>query len=122
MNRFHSNHPEIERKTAVKFILGRKFDIDRAESLLQNFQKAIKARNLQTLTIMDVLDELRTQKMYIPGTRDKNGAALFVINAAKHVSGEFEIEESVELAYFLSELVTSEYVVKDPCLDIERLI
>lgn len=105
---FMKKHPEASRDIALKFNLGRKFVPDRVEECYLNYQKAIQDYKFEGVGISDVLDELRTQKMYIPGSRDKEGAALFVINAGKHVPGKYSVSATLKLAFYLGEVLTSD--------------
>ncbi|PJF18970.1 CRAL-TRIO domain-containing protein [Paramicrosporidium saccamoebae] len=100
-------HPEVTRATALKFMLGRKFVEERAEECYRNYQKTVLDHHFEHVTVSDVLEELRTQKLYIPGTRDRSGAALFIINAGKHVPGQFPNESTLRLAFYLGEVLTS---------------
>lgn len=104
---FQKQYPEASRFTAVKFCFGRKFELNRIFPLYEGYKAIVKERGLQNITAADVLHELRTQKMYIPGTRDKKGAALFVVQASKHVIGQFPAESTIKLAYYLGECVTA---------------
>ncbi len=104
---FQKHYPEASRFTAVKFCFGRKFELNRIFPLYEGYKAIVKERDLHNITAADVLHELRTQKMYIPGTRDKKGAALFVVKASKHVIGQFPAESTIKLAYYLGECVTA---------------
>ena len=104
---FQKQYPEASRFTAVKFCFGRKFELNRIYPLYEGYKKVVQERGLENLTATDVLHELRTQKMYIPGSRDKKGAALFVVQASKHVIGQFPSESTIKLAYYLGECVTA---------------
>ena len=104
---FLKKYPEASRFTAVKFCFGRKFELNRVFPLYEEYRKIVKERELQNLTAAQVLHELRTQKMYIPGSRDKKGAALFVVKASKHVIGQFPPESTIKLAYYLGECITA---------------
>lgn len=90
---------------AIKFLLARKWNRDRASDLYLNYQKAIITNHLESVTINDVIDELKTQKIYVPGTRDRQGAALLIVRAEKHVPGKFSIESTLKLAFFLGDNV-----------------
>lgn len=107
VNDFMEAHPEVNRSVALKFNLGRKFISERVEECYQSYQQTVLEHHLENVTAADVLDEMRTQKMYIPGTRDRNGAALFIINAAKHVPGQYDNEQTLRLAFYMGELLTS---------------
>jgi len=91
--------------TAIKFLLARKWNRDRASDLYLNYQKAVLSNHLESVTINDILDELKTQKIYIPGTRDRQGAAIMIIRAEKHVPNKFPIESTLKLAFFLGDKV-----------------
>lgn len=104
---FLKKYPEASRFTAVKFCFGRKFELNRVFPLYEEYRKIVKERGLQNLTAAQVLHELRTQKMYIPGTRDKKGAALFIVKASRHVIGQFPAESTIKLAYYLGECITA---------------
>lgn len=99
-------HPEASRETAIKFSVGRKFVRERVEECYASYQKTIREHHFESVTVADVLEELRTQKLYIPGSRDKQGAALFVINAGRHVPGQFPTESTLKLAFYLGEVLT----------------
>ena len=103
---FQKQNPEATRFTAVKFCFGRKFELNRVLPLYEGYKTIVKQRNLDKVTARTVLNELRTQKMYIPGTRDKMGAALFIVKASKHVIGQFPAESTIKLAYYLGECIT----------------
>lgn len=49
----------VDYETAMKFMLGRVMNVDRADTLLTNY-------NFENISIADVLEELQTKKMYIP--------------------------------------------------------
>lgn len=104
---FQKQYPEASRFTAVKFCFGRKFELNRIFPLYEGYKKVVKERGLENLTAAQVLHELRTKKMYIPGSRDKKGAALFVVQASKHVIGQFPPESTIKLAYYLGECITA---------------
>ena len=104
---FLKKYPEASRFTAVKFCFGRKFELNRVFPLYDEYRKIVKERGLQHLTAAQVLHELRTQKMYIPGSRDRKGSALFVVKASRHVIGQFPAESTIKLAYYLGECVTA---------------
>lgn len=105
---FMRKHPEAGRGVALKFNLGRKFVTSRVEECYQNYQRTIQQHHFETVTVSDVLDELRTQKMYIPGSRDREGAALFVINAGKHVPGRFPPASTLKLAFYCGEVLIAD--------------
>ena len=107
ISQFIKLHPEVSREVALKFNLGRKFVPEKVEACYRNYQKTVLEHHFDTITVADVLDELRTQKLYVPGTRDRNGAALFVINANKHVPGQFPQEQTLKLAFYMGELLTA---------------
>lgn len=104
---FQKKYPEASRFTAVKFCFGRKFELNRIFPLYEDYCRIVEERNLENLTAASVLHELRTQKMYIPGSRDKKGSALFVVKASQHVIGQFPPESTIKLAYFMGECVTA---------------
>ena len=104
---FLKEFPQASRATAIKFCFGRKFEVNRVFPLYEAYQKIIKERQLENLSAADVLQEMRTAKMYIPGSRDLKGAALFVVKAANHIPGQFPKESTIKLAYYLGEVVTS---------------
>ena len=104
---FQKQFPESTRFTAVKFCYGRKFELGRVIPLYRAYREVVKERGLETLTATDVLPELKTQKMYTPGSRDKGGAALFVVRAKKHVIGQFPPEQTIRLAFYLGEAITA---------------
>lgn len=45
--------------------------------------------------------------MYIPGTRDRNGAHLFVINAKEHVPADSNPVDTLKLAFYMGETIIS---------------
>lgn len=104
---FLKKYPKADRPTAIKFCFGRKFEIQRIFPLYEAYLKIIEERGLQNLTAASVLAEMKTEKMYIPGSRDKKGAALFVVQASKHVPGQFPPESTLKLAFFLGECITA---------------
>lgn len=104
---FMKKYPEASRFTAVKFCFGRKFDLARIYPLYEGYMEVMKARGLQNISAAQVLPEMRTQKMYIPGSRDRKGAALFIVQASKHVIGQFPPESTIKLAYYLGDRLTA---------------
>lgn len=104
---FLKKYPQADRPTAIKFCFGRKFEVQRIFPLYEAYLQIIQERGLQDLKATDVLAEMKTEKMYIPGSRDKKGAALFVVQAAKHVPGQFPAESTIKLAFYLGEVITS---------------
>lgn len=103
---FMAQYPDASRSTAVKFCFGRKFELERIFPLYEAYKKRVQERHLENVTIVDVLDELRTEKMYLPGSRDRQGAALFVVRAGSHVPGQFPKESTLRLAFYMGERVT----------------
>lgn len=104
---FLKKYPNADRFTAVKFCFGRKFEVHRVFPLYEAYLQVIQERKLAGIGAVDVLPEMKTQKMYIPGSRDRKGAALFVVQAAKHVPGQFPPESTLKLAFFLGEVITA---------------
>lgn len=102
-------YPEANRDLAIRFCLGRKFVKARIYECYVAYKRTVAQYNFQNISIFQVLPELRTQKMFIPGTRDRNGAALLVINAARHRPGEFTNEETLKLAFYLAEILTKNF-------------
>lgn len=98
---------KVSREVALKFLLGRKFDVERAHTLLNNYQRTIQVNHFETVIVSDVVDALKTAEMYIPGTRDRNGAALFIIDAGKHIPGAFSPDDIIRLAFFMGEKIIS---------------
>ncbi len=103
---FLEAYPEADRWVAIKFLRGRKFVEERAHDCYEHYKALLSTHNLGSVTVATVLPELRTQKMYLPGTRDRAGAALFVINAARHVPHQFSDLNTLSLAFYLAELLT----------------
>lgn len=96
---------KVDRETALKFLFGRKFEVERAHILMNNYQKLVREHHFETVTVSDVIDELKTGLMYIPGTRDVNGAALFVIDAGKYQPGRFTVDQLLRLSFFMGNRV-----------------
>lgn len=104
---FLKKYPKADRFTAVKFCYGRKFEIQRVFPLYEAYLQVVQERGLAGLSAADVLSELKTEKMYIPGSRDKKGAALFVVQASRHIPGQFPHESTIKLAYYLGDIITA---------------
>ncbi len=104
---FLKKYPQADRATAIKFCFGRKFEVQRIFPLYEAYLQIIKERGLENLASAEVLLEMKTKKMYIPGSRDKKGAALFVVQATNHVPGQFPPESTVKLAFYLGEIITA---------------
>lgn len=96
----------VDHETAMKFLMGRKMDVDRAHLLLNNYQATVRARHFDNVTITDVVKELQTQKMYIPGSTDRNKAHLLVIDATKHDPSAFTHDDTMRLAFFMGQKAT----------------
>ena len=104
---FLASNPTCTVPTALRFCYARKFDLARTQTLFNNYKGAVEKNGLSGTTVNDVLQELRTAKLYCPGGRDRDGAGLFVICARNHVSKTFSLESTQKLAFYLAELVTS---------------
>ena len=104
---FLTSNPSCTVPTALRFCYARKFDLARIQTLFNNYMSAVEKSGLSGITVNDVLEELRTAKLYCPGGRDKEGAGLFVICARNHRSKQFPMESTLRLAFYLAELVTS---------------
>lgn len=96
----------IDRLTAMKFLMGRKMDVDRAHLLLTNYQRIILERHFESVVVTDVAKELKSAKMYIPGSTDRNKAQLLVIDATKHDPAAFSHDDTIRLAFFMGHKVT----------------
>lgn len=96
----------VTQPVALKFLLGRKMDVERAHLLLNNYQRTILERHFEKLTITDVVKELWTEKMFIPSGKDRNGASLFVIDMTKHEPEKFTRDDTIRLAFFMGEKAT----------------
>lgn len=103
----------VEREVAIKFLKGKKMDVDRAHKLLTNYQNMIRVRHFEKVTVKDVAEELRTGKMYIPGGTDRNGAQIVVIDATKHDPTKFSHEETIRLAFYTGQKATENPAVWD---------
>ena len=110
LNSFTAEHPEASKKIALRFLIGRKWELERVRKLYANFVKTVKEKNLANITITDVLPEMRTQKMYLPGSRAKDESALFIIWGVRHKPGEFKPDDTIKLAYYLNQV----HVGEDP--------
>ena len=104
---FLTVNPTCTVQAALRFCYARKFDLNRIQVLFNNYVNAVEKSGLNLVTINDVLEELRTAKLYCPGGRDKEGAGLFVICARNHKARQFPMESTLKLAFYLAELVTS---------------
>lgn len=104
---FLSAHPECTLQDALKFAYARKFDLPRTSQLYANFVEAVKRNGFERVVASDVLEELRTGKMYVPGGRDRQGAALFVVCARKHRPKQFTSAETLRLAFYLAQVCTT---------------
>ncbi|GAB1610995.1 tyrosine-protein phosphatase non-receptor type 9-like isoform X1 [Argonauta hians] len=76
----------LPRKTAVKFLMARKFDIRRALDLYRCHQLTRESEDLLYLDVNEKLlqEELQTQKFTILGGRDSSGAAIALFTARHH--------------------------------------
>ena len=104
---FLTANPTCTVQAALRFCYARKFDLKRIQTLFNNYVSAVEKNGLNWVTINDVVEELRTLKLYCPGSRDKEGAGLFVICARNHKSKQFPMDSTLKLAFYLAELVTS---------------
>ena len=104
---FLASNPACTVSTALRFCYARKFNLTRIQTLFNNYKGAVEKDGLSGTTVTDVLEELRTAKLYCPGGRDKDGAGLFVICAKNHIIKQFPMESTQKLAFYLAELVTS---------------
>ena len=64
---FMAEHPEASKDVALRFLIGRKWELERVRKLYANYTKTVNERNLWEVTMKDVVEEMRTQKMYLPG-------------------------------------------------------
>lgn len=100
VNDFLSHHPEATRDLALRFLIGRKFVPEKTENCYQSWKKMITENGWQNISINDVRRELKKEKIYLPGGRDRNGAELMIINAAKACKGRQS--DILKLAYWTS--------------------
>lgn len=77
----------LSRESAIKFLMARKFAVDRALALYQQHELMRIREKLTAIPIEDA-DELKTEiascKFTVLGTRDSHGAALALFNAHLH--------------------------------------
>ena len=95
--------PSLSFSQASKFLKGRKFNLNRAISTYRSYLAAIHKYSLQNITIQDVKEELRTRKMFIPGSLAKDNSTLFIINAAHHNPNSFTRQQTLSLAFFMAQ-------------------
>jgi hypothetical protein len=76
----------ISTSSAVKFLMARKFSVDRALSLYQQHEVMRVTEGLSVFdpTRSPLREELRTEKFTILPSKDDNGATLALFNAHKH--------------------------------------
>lgn len=98
---------KVSKEVATKFLLGRKMDEDRANLLLNNYQRTVLLRHFENITIADVKRQLDTGLMYVPGTKDRNGAHLVVLDATKHDPARFTADDTMRTAFFMGEQATA---------------
>lgn len=103
---FAAKH-QVSLDIALRFLLGRKWDRDRADTLLANYKKLREDKGFDHLSVTDVLDELKTGKLTILGSKAKDGSTLLMIDALKHTPGQFPDESTLKLSFFMAEAVTS---------------
>ena len=99
---------EVSTEIALRFLLGRKWDRVRADELLTNYLAMRKQRSFEQLCVNDVLEELNTEKLTIPGSCAKDQSSLLMINAMKHEPGKYAWDDTLRLAFFMAETITSE--------------
>ena len=77
----------LSRESTVKFLMARKFAVDRALALYQQHELMRMRENLTTISPIDDLnlaDEMKSAKFTVLQTRDSHGAALALFNAHHH--------------------------------------
>ena len=77
----------ISRETTVKFLMARKFAVDRALSLYQQHELMRTREKLTAISPAEeakLQEEINSAKFTVLGTRDSHGAALALFNAHLH--------------------------------------
>lgn len=97
---FLAKHPEATRDLALRFLIGRKFVPEKTENCYIAWKAMVIENGWQSVEITDIKKELKKEKIYLPGGRDRNGAELMVINAAKACKGKRE--DILKLSYWAS--------------------
>lgn len=103
---FAAKH-QVSLDIALRFMLGRKWDRDRADVLLANYKRLKEEKGFDQLTVNDVMEELKTGKLSILGSKAKDGSTLLMIDALKHTPGQFTNDSTLRLSFFMAETVTS---------------
>lgn len=103
-----SEQHEVSNEISLRFLLGRKWDKDRADTLLDNYIKLKTEKAFEKLTVSEVMDELQTGKLKILGTKAKDGSAILMIDAVKHTPGQFSDSSTLKLSFYMAEVITQE--------------
>lgn len=105
VDEFAEKH-HVSKETSLRFLLGRKWDRDRADTLLCNYLNLIEEKKFKEMSINEIFDEMATGKLAILSTKAKDGTAILVINAKNHQPGTFSDADTLKLSYFMAELMT----------------
>lgn len=103
---FAAKH-QVSTEVALRFLLGRKWDRDRADTLLSNYAKLKTDNGFENVTINDVMEEFKTGKLSLLGSKAKDGSTLLFMNGLKHTPGQFTEDSTLKLSFFMAETVTS---------------
>ncbi|KAF0758795.1 tyrosine-protein phosphatase non-receptor type 9 [Aphis craccivora] len=81
------NKPPIARSSAFKFLIARKFDVNRAVLLFEQHEETRLREGLFgfNCAVEPLKSEIQTQKFTILPTRDSTGAAIAVFTARYHI-------------------------------------
>lgn len=95
--------------TALQFLYARKFDLDRAITLYEEYLSKVELYEFQNVKFVEILPELKTGKLLIPGTRDLKRAGLMIFYAGRHEPDVFPPVATLALTYYLTRIL-----IQDP--------
>ncbi|GAX79298.1 hypothetical protein CEUSTIGMA_g6739.t1 [Chlamydomonas eustigma] len=111
---------EPAEETLKWYLRDRYFDVEEAEQKLKNMLKWRKEFQPGSITAADVAAELATGKSYVHEHNDIYGRPVIIIQASKHIIGEFPIDDSKRLCIFNIDTAIARLTKPSPAASVEE--
>ena len=99
---------KVNEETAMQFLYARKFDLDRAVALYQRYESKLDCYGVRKVTFVDILPELKTGKLVIPWSRDRQKAGLLIFHLDRHDPSCFPPVSTLALTFYLVTILIQE--------------
>ncbi|OIR58614.1 MAG: uncharacterized protein A8A55_0584 [Amphiamblys sp. WSBS2006] len=102
----------IPREEARRFCAPKKYELERAQQLYENYKNLVQTHSLASVSIKDAFLSVRKKSIYIPERTDRNGAALLVVDPLR-CTEKILLERIVRILFYFGEILTKDCAVQE---------